>query len=81
MMLFRMNNYAGGKKIMTLDELSKAVGVPLKLRDTQKLIEETNAHLLKQEARKQQVKAKDKGEVISEAEAIERFYQDARRMD
>jgi hypothetical protein len=67
---------------MGLNELSKAVGVPLNIRDTQKLIDETVEHLNKQARRKQVVRVKNEElKQLNEAEAIDKFYEKGNKVD
>lgn len=67
-----------------LEKLSEAVGVKLKVRDSDKLKEETDEHLASQLLKKEQA-ARDSGcacdDEIDEAEAVERFYNGANRKD
>lgn len=67
-----------------LEKLSEAVGVKLKVRDNEKLKQETYEHLVSQLLKKEQA-ARDSGartsDEVDEAKSVERFYDGANRKD
>jgi len=67
---------------MTLDELSKAVGVELKQRDTLQLIIDTEEHLKRQEERKLSFRTNsEKQPSMEDAEAVRKFYERGNHVD
>ena len=68
---------------MNLEQLSKAVGVELKVRDNKQLIEDTNQHLLKQLLKKNapKINAGSKTSTANNDDAIREFYEKANRID